>query len=166
MLVLASLFVLCIVPAAVLTTITMCRSCEKSGGQRLCFSLKKHLRISHKISTRAPTNKMTPHMQHPMHPAELSPERYSGEETDNQHTVLPIHCVVQVTGNNRTKLSLLGQRGVIVQAGDLGGWHTLVRGGASSNIRMQRYTRGDQCQTRFNLRSWRAESRFDCSEMH
>ena len=58
---------------------------------------------------------------------DMSPERYSGDNADN-NTILPLHCVVQVTGNNRTKLSLLGQRGVIIQAGDLGGWHTLVRG--------------------------------------
>ncbi len=61
------------------------------------------------------------HMQHSM---QLSPERYSDEESQ---AVLPTGCSVQVTGNNRTKLSLLGQRGVIIQAGDLGGWHTLVR---------------------------------------
>lgn len=75
------------------------------------------------------------------HPLDMSPERYSGEaDAVDNHTILPLHCVVQVTGNNRTKLSLLGQRGVIIQAGDLGGWHTLVRACPPSNIAC-----GDTC---------------------
>lgn len=91
---------------------------------------------------------MNPHM---------SPERYSDEE--NNHTILPLHCVVQVTGNNRTKLALLGQRGVIIQAGDLGGWHTLVRGSFLLH-RMRRYT-----QCRSIRRCSRAASKYGCSAM-
>ncbi|GAB4821787.1 hypothetical protein N2152v2_008833 [Parachlorella kessleri] len=40
--------------------------------------------------------------------------------------LLPRHTVVQIVGNNRTKVSYLGLRAVVKRAQGLGGWHFLV----------------------------------------
>lgn len=47
------------------------------------------------------------------------------------------HTKVQVIGNNRTKQSLIGRRGVVLGAGDLGGWHTLELD-TGEHVRIQR----------------------------
>lgn len=46
---------------------------------------------------------------------------------DDDNAVLAPHTKVVVVGNNRTKQSLVGERGVIKRAVGLGGWHLLVR---------------------------------------
>jgi hypothetical protein len=48
------------------------------------------------------------------------------ENGDEEHSVLPRHTKVIVTGNNRTKSVLVGLQGVVKKAVGLGGWHWLV----------------------------------------
>ncbi|TVU07120.1 hypothetical protein EJB05_47161, partial [Eragrostis curvula] len=48
------------------------------------------------------------------------------ESAEEEHTVLPRHTKVIVTGNNRTKSVLVGLQGVVKKAVGLGGWHWLV----------------------------------------
>lgn len=40
--------------------------------------------------------------------------------------ILPKHTRVHITGNNRTKRTLVGQEAVVKKAVGLGGWHWLV----------------------------------------
>jgi hypothetical protein len=56
----------------------------------------------------------------------LAPEAHSGSSTDDVVAILPKHTKVLVTGNNRTKRSLMGQEAVVKKAVGLGGWHWLV----------------------------------------
>ena len=50
----------------------------------------------------------------------------SQDEEDDGQALLPRHTKVTVTGNNRTKQSLVGLTGVVKKAVGLGGWHWLV----------------------------------------
>jgi hypothetical protein len=50
----------------------------------------------------------------------------SQDEEDDGQALLPRHTKVTVTGNNRTKQSLVGLTGVVRKAVGLGGWHWLV----------------------------------------
>ena len=53
-------------------------------------------------------------------------EAVSQDEEDDGQALLPRHTKVRVTGNNRTKQSLVGLTGVVKKAVGLGGWHWLV----------------------------------------
>lgn len=53
-------------------------------------------------------------------------EAASQDEEDDGQALLPRHTKVRVTGNNRTKQSLVGLTGVVKKAVGLGGWHWLV----------------------------------------
>lgn len=53
-------------------------------------------------------------------------EAVSQDEEDDGQALLPRHTKVRVTGNNRTKHSLVGLSGVVKKAVGLGGWHWLV----------------------------------------
>lgn len=50
----------------------------------------------------------------------------SQDEEDDGQALLLRHTKVRVTGNNRTKSSLVGLTGVVKKAVGLGGWHWLV----------------------------------------
>jgi hypothetical protein len=64
----------------------------------------------------------------------------SESEDDDVSALLPKHTKVAVIGNNRTKQSLVGKRGIVKKAVGLGGWHLLVStttGCISANGRSQ-----------------------------
>jgi len=73
-----------------------------------------------------------------IHPKEEKTMGMSDEGSDEEELhLLPRHTKVVVTGNNRTKTALVGQRGEVKKAVGLGGWHwlTLANG---EEIRLQR----------------------------
>lgn len=51
----------------------------------------------------------------------------SATHSEEEVALLPRNTKVIVTGNNRTKQSLIGLNGVVTKAVGLGGWHWLVR---------------------------------------
>ena len=61
----------------------------------------------------------------------------SGDADGEGLPLLPKHTIVVVTGNNRTKKTLVGQRGVVRKAVGLGGWHWLQLD-TGERIRLQR----------------------------
>ena len=59
-------------------------------------------------------------------PSSSGSDNASQDEEDDGQALLPRHTKVRVTGNNRTKQSLVGLTGVVKKAVGLGGWHWLV----------------------------------------
>ena len=59
-------------------------------------------------------------------PSSSGSDNASQDEEDDAQALLPRHTKVRVTGNNRTKQSLVGLTGVVKKAVGLGGWHWLV----------------------------------------
>ena len=94
--------------------------------------------------------------------AQGSPQQYS-DNGDNAaenglSNVLPRNTKVLITGNNRTKASLIGQHARTLKAVGLGGWHHVV--GASRRARRPRAHRApDRCSYRGAPRCRRCWSR-------
>ena len=59
-------------------------------------------------------------------PTSSGSDNASQDEEDDGQALLLRHTKVTVTGNNRTKQSLVGLTGVVKKAVGLGGWHWLV----------------------------------------
>mmetsp|Transcript_58296 Transcript_58296/g.185807 ORF Transcript_58296/g.185807 Transcript_58296/m.185807 type:complete len:255 (-) Transcript_58296:477-1241(-) len=98
-------------------------------------------------ASEAPTmiqEKMCVVHEHPPEPPPETPEQKPTQShaSDDDHSddgvsLLPRHTKVLVTGNNRTKSSLVGLRGVVKKAVGLGGWHWLVLSNGDE-VRLQR----------------------------
>ena len=50
----------------------------------------------------------------------------SSDSQEEETALLPRYTKVSVVGNNRTKQSLIGKKGIVKKAVGLGGWHLLV----------------------------------------
>lgn len=94
-------------------------------------------------STAAPVVLELPRTGHPELPRSTAEQNSDDLAIDSDifedpHSLLPKFTRIRVIGNNRTKIQLVGQLGVVKTATGLGGWHRVVLDIGGEEVRLQR----------------------------